>query len=139
MYLLTMPTYQHDDDAFRLLIQVALQIRGDVIATPGHEGLDVAEAAANDCAPDILYKFLNVLLGGQTLIDCDSETEDKGSAKRQTLILSLAQDIVYAVSEGKKWTPKHIGFTSTLHQLTRSNYFVEFSTVPGTFSAINNC
>ena len=139
MYLLTMPTYQHDDDAFRLLIHVALQIRGDVIAKTGHEGLDVAEAAAIDCAPDILYKFLNVLLGGQTLIDCDSETEDKGSAKRKTLILSLAQDIVYAVSEGKKWTPNHIGFTSTLHQLTRSKHFVEFSIVPGTFSAINNC
>ena len=89
--MLTMPTYQHDDDAFRSLIYVALQIRGVVIATPGHEGLDVAEAAAIDCAPDISCMFLNVLLGEQTLIDCDSETEGKGNAKRQTLILSLAQ------------------------------------------------
>jgi hypothetical protein len=123
--MLTMPTYQHDDDAFRSLIDVALQIRGDVIATPGREGLDVAEAAAIDCVPDRLYMFLNVLLGGQTLIDCDSETEGKGSAKLKTLILSLAQDIVYEVSEGKRWTPKDIGLASTLHQLTRSKHWVE--------------
>jgi hypothetical protein len=125
--MLTMPPYQHDDDAFRSLIHVALQIRGHVIATPGHEGLDIdlAEAAAIDCVPDRLYMFLNVLLRGQTLIDCDSETEGKGSVKHQTLILSLAQDIVYAVSEGKRWTPKHIGLASTLHQLTRSKHLVE--------------
>ncbi|CAB3980960.1 Hypothetical predicted protein [Paramuricea clavata] len=52
--MLTMPTYQHDDDAFRSLIHVALQIWGDVIAIPGHEGLDVAEATAIDCVPDRL-------------------------------------------------------------------------------------
>ena len=80
--MLSMPTYQHDDDTFLSLIHIALQIRSDVIVTPGHEGLDVAEAAAIDCVPNRLYMFLNVLLGGQTLIDCDSETEGKGSAKR---------------------------------------------------------
>ncbi len=124
--MLTMPSYQHQDDAFLShFFHIALQIRGDVIAMPGHEGFDVTEAAVIDCVPDRLYMFLNVLLGGQTLIDSNSETAAEGSAKRQTLILSLAQDIVYAVSEGKKWTPKHIGLASTLHQLTRSKHLVE--------------
>ena len=123
--MLTIPSYQHQDNAFLTLIHVALQIRGDVIATPGHEGFDVTEAAAIDCVPDSLYMFLNVLLGGPTLLSCDSETEAECSAKRKTLILSLAQDIVYAVSDCKKWTPKHIGLASTLHQLTRSKHLVE--------------
>ena len=81
------------------------------------------QLTAIDCVPDRLYMFLNVLLGRQTLIDCDSETKVKGSATRKTLILSLAK--IYAVSEGKKWTPKHIGLASTLHQLTRSKHLVE--------------
>lgn len=34
--------------------------------------------------------------------------------------MSVAQDIVYGVSDGKKWTPKHIGLACTLHQMTRS-------------------
>ena len=35
-------------------------------------------------------------------------------------VLNVAQDMVYGVSCGKKWTPKHIGLASTLHQATRS-------------------
>ena len=43
----------------------------------------------------------------------------------QERILSLTQDIVYAVSNGVKWTPKHIGLGSTLHQVTRSKQLVD--------------
>jgi hypothetical protein len=31
---------------------------------------------------------------------------------------------VYGVSEGRKWTPKHIGLSCTLHQMTRSKQLV---------------
>ncbi len=39
--------------------------------------------------------------------------------------MSLGQDIVYAVSNGVKWTPKHISLGSTLHQVTRSKRLVD--------------
>ena len=38
--------------------------------------------------------------------------------------MSVAQDLIYGISKGKKWTPKHIGLTSTLHQATRSKDLV---------------
>ena len=39
--------------------------------------------------------------------------------------MSLGQDVVYAVSNGAKWTPKHIGLGNTLHQVTRSKQLVD--------------
>ena len=40
-------------------------------------------------------------------------------------ILSVAQDLVYGVSGGKKWTAKHIGLSYTLHQSTGSKDLVQ--------------
>lgn len=61
------------------------------------------------------------------------ETEDKQSEARhnkrdqhvETRVLSVAQDLVYTVSGGEKWTPKHIGLGASLHQATRSRKLVE--------------
>ena len=50
--------------------------------------------------------------------------QDKES-KTQAKILSIAQDLVYNVSGGKHWTPKHLGLASTLHQATRSKELVQ--------------
>ena len=75
--------------------------------TPSHQGFDVTEEAAIACVPDRSYMFLNLLLGGQKLLDSiDSDCNDQN---QQALILSIAQDIVYAPSDGAKWTLKHIG------------------------------
>ena len=38
---------------------------------------------------------------------------------------SIAQDLVYSVSGGRRWTPKHVGLGSSLHQATRSEDLVE--------------
>ena len=38
--------------------------------------------------------------------------------------MSVAQDMVFGVSNGNKCTPKHIGLASTLHQKTRSKELV---------------
>ena len=37
----------------------------------------------------------------------------------------MCQDLVYITSGCKKWTPKHIGLASTLHQATRSKQLVQ--------------
>ena len=59
--------------------------------------------------------FLSMMYGGLDILNKESNYENP----RQSQILSVAQDIVYGVSEGKKWTPKHVGLGSTLHQSTR--------------------
>ena len=39
-------------------------------------------------------------------------------------MLNVAQDLVYCISNGKKWTPKRLGLAMTLHQATRSKDLV---------------
>ena len=76
------------------------------------------------CVPDSLYMFLNVQLGGETQLE-PRDNEDCDSRSHHKRILSLGQDVVYAVSNRAKWTPKHIGLGSTLHQVTRSKQLVD--------------
>lgn len=114
-------TYTPEDDLFIHLVHVALRLRSDIQSTKGHAGLNVSENDAIDCIPDTLYMFLNIIYGGQELLEHDNEDMDN---PKQTLILSVAQDIVYGVSGGQKWTPKHIGLGSSLHQITRSKHLV---------------
>lgn len=67
---------------------------------PGLQSVSVSEEDAIDCVPDSFYMFLE--------------------AEPRCKVLSCAQDIVYWVGRGTKWTPKHVGLGSTLHQVTRS-------------------
>ena len=39
-------------------------------------------------------------------------------------MLNVAQDLVYGITDGKTWTPKHVGVAMTLHQATRSKDLV---------------
>ena len=43
---------------------------------------------------------------------------EEKEAEARCKVLSCAQDIVYGVSGGRKWTPKYIGLGSTLHHVT---------------------
>eukprot|EP00112_Aurelia_sp_Birch-Aquarium-sp1_P026470 Seg940.1 transcript_id=Seg940.1/GoldUCD/mRNA.D3Y31 product="hypothetical protein" protein_id=Seg940.1/GoldUCD/D3Y31 len=120
---ISIPSYQPEqDDIFLSLVHVALKIRGDILAKPGHKGLSVSEKDEAECIPDSLYMFLRLLYGGQEAINGDEETHDENRTRR--LVSSTAHDLIYGVSNGKKWTPKHIGLTSTLHQATRSKDLV---------------
>lgn len=103
------------------LVHVALKIRGDLLDTPGHKDFSVSEDEAIDYyVPDSLYMLLRLSFGGQKVLeDDDSAEEDEERVRRK--VLSVAQDIVYCTSGGKKWTPKHV---CTLHQATRSKDLV---------------
>ena len=59
----------------------------------------------------------------QALLDRETPEEEEcypNIGHVDAKVLNVAQDMVYDVSCGKKWTPKHIGLASTLHQATRS-------------------
>ena len=112
-----------EEDEFLSLVHVALKIRGDMGTKAGHKGLSVNEDDAIGCIPESLYMFLYLLYGGQRLIESDG-LEEESEEKTRRMVMSVAQDLIYGVSKGKKWTPKHIGLTSTLHQATRSKDLV---------------
>ena len=67
--------------------------------------------------------FYIFFFGGERLLD--EETIEEKENKVRSKALAFAEDIVYGVSNGKKWTPKHIGLGSTLHQVTRSKDLVK--------------
>ena len=131
---LTMPKYETTDSSFMDLVHVALKLRSDLEEKGGHDGLNISEDDVIGCIPDSLPMFLNVLYGGQEVFDHDLNDEYLGPS-RQKKVLSVAQDIVYGVSDGKKWTPKHIGLACTLHQMTRSKQLLQlFSSAGHTLS-----
>ncbi len=117
------PKYEPQDDISLALIHVALQIRGDIMDTPGYKGFSVSEEDAISCIPDSLYMLLRLIVGGQALIEDDNP--EKNEEHVRSRVLSMAQDLVYCVSGGTKWTPKHVGLTSTLHQATRSKDLIQ--------------
>ena len=93
------------------------------MATPGYQGFSVSEDAAIECIPDSLYLLLKLIFGGQEAPEYDGAENDEELVRSR--VLSIAQDLVYCVSGGKKWTPKHVGLASTRHQATRSKDLVK--------------
>ncbi|MES9880098.1 MAG: hypothetical protein ABW185_04375 [Sedimenticola sp.] len=126
--LSTIPVFKcKEDDEFLAMVHVALRLRSDIQSQPSFSGVDITEQAAVDCVPSSVYMFLRLLLGGQSLLeeDSDEHDNDEQETRKQSRVVSIAQDLVYSVSGGKKLTPKHIGLGSTLHQATRSKQMVE--------------
>jgi len=112
-----------NENEFLSLVHVALRLRGQLLEKTGYHGISVTEDAAIKCIPEDLYLFLCLLFGGQDLLEGEYEHFESGKWT-QNVIMSIAQDIIFGLSKGRKWTPKHIGLTSTLHQKTRSKELV---------------
>ena len=51
-----------------------------------------------------LYMFLNLLFGGQTILEDETNLANEDCVRRR--VLSIAQDLIYCISGGKK--SKHI-------------------------------
>ena len=119
---LTMPPYQPDND-FMSLTNVALRLRGDVMKTPGHKNLSVDRTAQERIMPESLLLFLNILVSGSEKFVTEDDEEDQISVPSDHS-LNTGQDIMYRLSSGRKWTPKHVGLAGALHQSTRSKKLV---------------
>ena len=118
--------HPQNENEFLDLVHVALRLRGEIMEKTGYQGMSVTEDAAVGCIPENLYLFLNILFGGQDIIERDDDDDEifKGGTWTKNFIMSIAQDIIFGLGKGKKLTPKHIGLTSTLHQKTRSKDLV---------------
>ena len=108
-----------DAELYSWLYRVAVKVRGDLVATPGHSfigGIDTEHAEA--IVPDSLYVLLRLLCS-------DFLEEDTAPEKIHEKVLSIAQDIIYTASSGKKLTPKHLGIGLSVHQMTRSKEVIQ--------------
>ena len=62
---LTLPVYNQQDDIFFSIVHLALKIRSDLWDIPGYTGLDIGEHDADNCVPESLQLFRNLLFGGE--------------------------------------------------------------------------
>ena len=108
---------------FQDMVHVALRTRQDLLDTPGHSGIwkGIDLAHVEQVIPNSLYFFLRLLFGS---IKLAHEGIEKDCEIDQT-VCSIAQDIVYGVSNRRKLTPKHVGLGLAVHQATRSEALVE--------------
>ena len=104
---------------FQDMVHVALRTRQDLFDTPGHSGIwkGIDLAHVEQVIPHSLYFFLRLLFASINVAHEGIEID-------QT-VCSIAQDIVYGVSNRRKLTPKHVGLGLVLHQATRSEALVE--------------
>ena len=68
-----------------------------------------------------MYLFLRLLFTDEEALDGES-TDDSPIHNR---VISIAQDIDFAVNKGRKLTPKHVGLGLTIHQTARSKSLVD--------------
>ena len=120
---LTMPSYQLEDEIFVSLVHIALKLGTEIMSHPNFNGFSVSDENAIACVPNSLYIFLMLLYGGESVLE-EEGTENIEEGNTRTKVLNVAQDLVYGITDGKKWTPKHVGLAMTLHQATRSQDLV---------------
>ena len=87
---LTSPVYNQQDDISFSIVHVALKIRSVLRDTPGYTGLDIGEHDADNYVPESLQLFLNLLFGGEQLLD------GKQSQKKKMKFVSKPFQLVKA-------------------------------------------
>ena len=105
-------------DQLLALHHTALRIRSDIQASPSNS--DCTSINADNAAKlvhESLFMLLSVLFTGE---HGDADVDER----TRMLSLSIAQDIVHAVSKGKVLTSRHVRFGMTIHQATRSKDLV---------------
>ena len=116
----------HDVSLIQEMVHTAIKIRADLKKTPGHTDLwqGIDQEHVERIIPESLFLILSLLFGGIDILEGSMENQlEDSDAKRA--ICSIAQDIIYGVSNHKKLTPKHIGLGLALHQATRSENLVQ--------------
>jgi hypothetical protein len=109
-----------DTEILSWLYRVSVKVKADIRESPRHDvigGID--QHHAEKTVPDSLYILLRLLC----VNDDDSGNENEQS--RHTKLLSIAQNIIFLASGGRRPTPKHIGIGVAVHQATRSKDLVQ--------------
>ena len=82
---------------------------------------------AVELIPDSLFSFLKWIFEDSTEetsgVTLDKNLSDSKRTNRK--VTSIAQDLIFAVSNGRQPTPKHIGLTVAIKHLTGSKALIE--------------
>ena len=106
-----------DDNEFKDVIKVAKKLNSDIVSLQSQMSWppkvqDLQACKVPDYIPQSLDLFCTVLLSGET-----AEGNRSKGDRVTRLKLSLSQDIVYSVSNGKIKTPKSVLFPSVVKSL----------------------
>lgn len=126
------------DNVDKHIVYSALKVHNDLKGMKGHEGFNVSLNCAKSIVPESLKTFLTIVSFGLDGVEkafggeegdfetgsdeSDSDTDDEQDSEEADVsgtekkLLSIAQDIVYVASHGKKLTPKHIGLVFSLNR-----------------------
>ena len=105
------------------LYHVALKVRGDISASPSHNFIGgFKEEHTEKVVTSSLYLLLH-LICSKSAENVDELEDTRNRIK--TRFLSIAQDIVFLASNGRKKIPKHIVLGVTVHQAARSKKLVQ--------------
>ena len=117
----------HIQTFMQSLNHVASTIHADLKATQGYCGYDnLGMQSAESCVPDSLYILVKWILTPPDDESITEEYEPTPNDRNHQKILHLCQNIVYAASNGRKNTPKHIGTGLLVHHATRSRQLVDY-------------
>lgn len=108
------------DDQAAILHRAALILRAELDATKGLENWppligDISDENAETMISALVRDFLQLMLIGTVSPDSNNP-----SGSTQCRILSIAQDLLFVVSKGRKMTPKHIALGNAIHHLSRN-------------------
>ena len=78
------------------------------------QGMDIDPLHVEDISNETVYNLL------KSIIVSPKAENQSCSAEEERKMLSLGQDLVYAVSNGRVITPKHIGVGMTVKHKTNS-------------------
>ena len=111
-----------ETNSFLSVFHTALEIRNDIRCTQGFNNCNgINKENAAKMIPESLFLFLRLLFTGAEELPGESTTD----TSIHNRVLSISQDIIFAVTNGRKLTPKHVGLGLTVHQATRSKSLVD--------------
>ena len=93
-----------------------------------HNGLPLTPedlAESNVDIPDLVYNLLAWVLYGDSGDEAVSDEKLSLSDKNNRHVMSIAQDMLHVVSNGRMKTPKHVVLLLTVRHLMRSSQLVE--------------
>ena len=122
---------------FQDMVHVALRTRQDLLDTPAHSGIwkGIFLAHVEQLIPNSLYLFLRLLFGS---INVAHEGIEKDWKIDQT-VCSIAQDIVYGVSNRRKLNSKHVGLGLACIKLLAPRRSLNYSMQRVTSLAFTRC
>ena len=116
----------HCQESRRILYLASQHLQGVIIDTPALSGWPPTANDIRDSAqqliPPQLFNFLAWITGSADVVEFENFVETGDDVRRK--LLSVAQDIVYISTKGRKTMPKHVALGLTMRHMTGSSSII---------------